>query len=539
MGRTLSEIFDYVIVGGGAAGCVLADRLSRDASKQVLLLEAGPNDDHPLIHMPKGVAKLVANPDYTWPFEVAAGRGSNAPPMTWVRGKTLGGSSAINGMMYVRGQPADFDELARRCGADWDWGNIASAYRDIEDHELGSAPTRGSSGPLRITMPSSHPLLEALIESGRSVGLDPQIDINQPDDAAKVGYCPRTIWRGRRQSAAVAFLRGARSRPNLHIKTGVVADRVIFDRHRVVGIDCRVRGAPMHYAARHIILSAGTLGSPAILQRSGIGAPSLLTALGIEKVVDCPAVGANLHEHCALALQFSVRPGMSQNASFGGWRLLVNGMRYYIARSGPLATGAYDVGGWFKTRPELDRPNAQFIAAPFSTDRKRGKGKLVMEEHPGMQVAVYPLRPRSTGQLAIISRDPTALPAVSLDFFADPEDCREMIDAVRYIRKLVSSGPLSELITQETRPGPELVSDADILDAYRRLGTTAYHAVGTCRMGTDDASVVNPRTAVRGVMGLNVVDLSIAPFVIAGNTFGPTVAMAHRAADLIVAEPSH
>ena len=534
-GAILGQTYDYVIVGGGAAGCVLANVLSRDASKQVLLLEAGPRDLHPMIHMPKGVAKLVANATYTWPFDVAPGKGSNAPPMTWVRGKTLGGSSAINGMMYVRGQPADFAELARRCGADWGWDHIASAYREVENHELGSAATRGGSGPLRISMPSPHPLLEALIAGGRAVGLEPQVDINEPDDAEKIGYCPRTIWRGRRQSSAVAFLRSALNRANLHIRTGVIADRVVFDRQRALGIDGRVDGASVHFAAHRVILSAGTLASPAILQRSGIGASSLLGSLGIEIVVDCPAVGANLREHCALALQFAVRKGLSQNASFGGWRLLLNGIRYYLNRSGPLSTGAYDVGGWFKTRPDLDRPNAQFIAAPFSTDRTKGKGKLVMEGRPGMQLAVYPLRPRSVGDLAIGSRDPTVLPDVSLNFFDDPEDCREMIDAVRFVRRLVHSGPLSGLVGEETRPGTQFESDEDILDAYRRLGTSAYHAVGTCRMGTDDASVVDPRTAVRGVSGLNVVDLSIAPFVIAGNTFGPTVAMARRAADLIVA----
>ena len=531
----MGQTYDYVIVGGGAAGCVLANVLSRDSSKQVLLLEAGPRDLHPMIHMPKGVAKLVANATYTWPFDVAPGKGSNAPPMTWVRGKTLGGSSSINGMMYVRGQPADFAELASHCGADWDWDHIAAAYREVEHHELGSAPTRGVSGPLRISMPSPHPLLEALIAGGRAVGLEPQIDINAPDDAEKIGYCPRTIWRGRRQSAAVAFLRSASNRPNLHIKTGVIADRVIFDRQRAVGIDCLADGAHVHFAARRVILSAGTLASPAILQRSGIGASALLDALGIERVVDRPAVGANLREHCALALQFSVRAGMSQNASFGGWRLLLNGMRYYLNRSGPLSTGAYDVGGWFKTTPELDRPNAQFIAAPFSTDRTKGKGKLVMEGRPGMQIAVYPLRPRSVGELTIKSRDPAVLPAVALNFFQHPEDRREMIDAVRFIRRLVQSAPLSGIVDAETRPGPQLESEVDILDAYRRLGTTAYHAVGTCRMGIDDMSVVDSRTAVRGVSSLNVVDLSIAPFVIAGNTFAPTVAMARRAADLIVA----
>ena len=528
------ETYDYVIVGGGAAGCVLAEVLSRDPAKQVLLLEAGPRDVSPLISMPKGVAKLIGNPKYIWPFSVRAGRGSNADPMVWVRGKTLGGSSAINGMMYVRGQPADFADLAELCGPEWDWEHIAAAYREIERHSLGPAATRGAKGLLRVTMPSRNQVLDALVDCGREVGLDVQIDINEPDNAEKIGYCPRTIWRGKRQSAAVAFLRLAERRSNVHVKTGVLADRVVFDGTRAVGVDCRIRGRAVRFAGHKIVLSAGTLGSPAILQRSGIGPSALLQSHGIDVVADRPAVGANLHEHCALALQFRVAEGMSQNASFGGWRLLLNGMRYYLSRSGPLSTGAYDVGGWFKTAAGLDRPNTQFIAAPFSTDRAKAKGKLVMERNPGMQIAVYPLRPRAIGETNIVSRDPTLLPSTSLDFYSNPEDCREMIDAVRYIRRLLSSKPLSGIVMQETRPGPEHQSDEEILDAYRALGTTAYHAIGTCRMGTDSESVVDPHTAVRGVLGLHVVDLSIAPIMIAGNTFGPTVAMARRAADFLM-----
>ena len=351
----MAQIYDYVIVGGGAAGCVLAEVLSRDRSKQVLLLEAGPSDTNPLVHMPKGVAKLVSNPKYTWPFSVSPRLGANVPPMVWVRGKTLGGSSAINGMMYVRGQPEDYTELARQCGANWDWDHIAAAYVETEKHSLGRNATRGDAGILRISMPKPDPVLDALIDSGSTLGLEPQVDINEPDDAEKVGYCPRTIWRGKRQSAA-AFLRAAGRRKNLVVKTGVLADRVVFEERRAVGVACKIDGENVVFAGRRVILSAGTFGSPAILQRSGIGASSLLNPLGIEVVADLPAVGSNLHEHCALALQFRVREGMSHNASFSGWRLALNGLRYYLARSGPLSTGAYDVGGWFKTRAGLSRP---------------------------------------------------------------------------------------------------------------------------------------------------------------------------------------
>ena len=527
------ESYDYVIVGGGAAGCVLAEVLSRDPVKQVLLLEAGPRDRHPMIHMPKGVAKLLGNPAYVWPFSVQPRKGANGPPSIWMRGRTLGGSSSINGMMYVRGQPADFAELARCCGPEWDWPHIAEAYRELERHALGPAATRGDAGLLRVSMPTADPTLDALVGSGAEVNLEPQVDINEPDDDEKIGYCPRTIWRGRRQSAAVAFLRVAERRPNVRVETGVLANRVLFEGTKAIGISCQVDGKLVSFLGRRVILSAGTFGSPAILQRSGIGSRSLLDSLKIPVIVDRAAVGTNLHEHCAIALQFRVRPGMSHNGSFGGWRLLFNGLRYYLTRTGPLSTGAYDVGGWFKTRPGLARPNAQFIAAPFSTDRTKGRGKMVMESEPGMQIAVYPLRPRATGETMIVSTDPEVLPVVSLDFFEDAEDRREMIEAVRFIRRLSKAGPLSNIIDHETRPGPQFETDEEILDAYRSLGTTAYHAVGTCRMGMDESAVVDQDTVVRGVSGLNVVDLSIVPFVIAGNTFGPTIAIARRAADLI------
>lgn len=526
------EMFDYVIVGAGTAGCVLAERLSRDPTRRVLLLEAGPSDTNPMIHMPKGVAKVIGDVRYVWPFQVGAGQGSNAAKMTWVRGKTLGGSSSINGMMYVRGQPADFAELARLAGADWDWSHVSRVYREMEHHVLGEADTRGVSGPLRISMPARNCILDGVIASGSAVGLAVQPDVNAPDDLEKIGYCPRTIWHGRRQSAAVAFLRRAAKRPNLVIVTDALGDRVTFDQGRTTGIEAVVSGVKTSFSARRVILSGGTFGSPAILQRSGIGARERLDALDIETLVDRTEVGENLREHCALAMQWRLRGGPSQNRGYSGWRLLLNGIRYYVSRTGPLAGGAYDVGGWFKTRPDLDRPNAQLIAAPYSIDRS--KTVLAMEREPGMQIAVYPLRPRATGQAHIASRDAATPPTISLDFYSNPEDRREMVEAVRFVRQLVASGPLSSLVECETRPGPDSESDEEIMDAYRKLANTAYHAVGTCRMGMDEHSVVDPQTRVRGVEGLHVVDLSIAPFVIAGNTFAPTAAIAWRSADLII-----
>ncbi|WP_408587068.1 GMC family oxidoreductase [Novosphingobium sp.] len=530
------EGFDYIIAGAGAAGCVLAHRLSADPAIRVCLIEAGPRDTHPFIAMPKGLAKVMADPKHLWAHASTPEASTGGASETWVRGRVLGGSSSVNGMMYVRGQPADFDAIAEVTSDDWAWKHIGPAYAALESHELGADETRGAAGPLKVSMPTlKDALSDAQIAAGEAMGWPRKADVNAPDNGEAVGYTPRTIHKGKRQSAATAFLRPAEARSNLTVLTECTVDRVVFAGKRATGVEV-LRGGVREVIGCHgeVIVCGGAMASPAILERSGIGDPARLEALGIPVVHASAEVGENLIEHRGLIVQWKLKRDVSQNKEFKGWRLLRSVLRYYLAKDGPMAAAAYELGAWFRTRPGLNRPDAQMLIAPFSFDF--AKNRQDVERHPGMHVVVYPLRPTSRGSIHIATRDPDAAASFQPNYRATPEDRAAMVGAVRVVRAWAGQRPLAALIEAETMPGPDFASDAEILAAYDRFGTCGYHAVGSCRMGKDAESVVDPRTSVRGVEGLRVVDTSIMPAIPAGNTQGPTMAMAWRAADLILAD---
>lgn len=531
------QTFDYVIVGAGSAGCVLAAKLSASGQHSVLLLEAGPDDRNPMIHVPKGFGKLLSDPTHVWYYPTEPEPATAGKPHTWLRGKVLGGSSAVNGMVYMRCHPADWNQWERDGLDGWGWGTLEPYFRAMENHALGAGSHRGAGGPLSVS-PSTqrHALGDAVLEAGRAMGLPVREDINHPDQEG-IAYLTYNIGRGRRQSSAVAYLTPAvRKRPNLTILTGAVAQRILMDGTRATGVVISRDGATQEYrAAREVIVSAGALNSPKLLQLSGIGPAAHLQSLGIDVRVDSPDVGSNMAEHLLTWLQYWLKDGRdSQNSAFAGWPLAVNTLRYALFRSGALATGSSDLGAFFRTRPSLDRPDAQIMVDPYSLDL--ASPAMGFDQRPGMQFYVYTLRPESRGTVMARSANPEEPPVIRANYLATENDRATAAAAFRFVRKLASQPALARFIVEEKTPGPGVQTDDEIVDVYRQRGQSGYHATGTCRMGADGRSVVDGRLRVRGASGLRVVDLSIAPGPISGNTNAPTMAIAARASDLILAD---
>jgi choline dehydrogenase len=533
----MSEVFDHIVVGAGSAGCVLAARLSEDAATRVLLLEAGPPDTSPWIHLPIGYGKTMWSPEVNWCYQTDPDPNMNGRRIYWPRGKTLGGSSSINGLIYIRGQQEDYDHWAALGNTGWSYDEVLPYFVKSERNQRGAIALHGGDGPLRVSdIGARHELIEAFIAGAGEIGVPRTDDFNGARQEG-AGYYQLTTHRGLRVSAAKAYLKPARNRSNLRVETGAFASGVLMEGRRAVGVRWRQNGVDREARCRgEVLLAAGALQSPQLLQLSGIGPAALLAEHGVPVVHDAPGVGENLQDHLQIRLIYECTKPITTNDQLRSWwgqaRL---GLQWLLARSGPLAVGINQGGCFLRALrgpdglPVATTPDIQFHVATLSADMAGGK------VHPfsGFTLSVCQLRPESRGRVRIRSADPFEPPSMQPNYLATELDRRTAVAGMQAARAIAAAPSMRPYVRREVKPGPDAADEAALLAFCRDNGATIFHPSGTCRMGVDAGAVLDPRLRVRGIDALRVVDCSAMPTLVSGNTHAPAVMMAEKAVDMV------
>ncbi|WP_276487222.1 GMC family oxidoreductase [Ectopseudomonas mendocina] len=531
MSQAPLDAYDYLIVGAGPAGCLLANRLSADPGVSVLLVEAGGRDNYPWIHIPVGYLYCVGNPRTDWCYSTEADPGLHGRSLKYPRGRVLGGSSSINGMIYMRGQAADYDSWAAAGNAGWAWRDVLPLFKRSEHHFAGASQWHGGDGEWRVERQRlSWEILEAFREAAAQSGIASIDDFNGGDNEG-CSYFQVNQKRGVRWNASKAFLRDIRQRPNLQVLTGAEAERLELEGGRVRALHLRWQGQALRIAARReILLCAGAIGSPALLQRSGIGPRPLLEKLGIGVRHELPGVGENLQDHLQLRLIYRISGVKTLNGiAATSWGKLGMALEYLLKRSGPLSMAPSQLGAFAKSDPEQARANLQYHVQPLSLERFGEP----LHDFPAFTASVCHLRPHSRGSVAIASADAGAAPLIRPNYLSDERDLRVAADAIRLTRRIVAAPALACYQPQEYKPGPDYRSEEDLQRAAGEIGTTIFHPVGTCAMGQGRDAVVDARLRVHGLAGLRVVDASIMPSITSGNTCSPVLMIAEKAAQMI------